>query len=618
MTRRRPGIGFELLPVLLILFCLGGTLSLVLTMHRRVAASRKRAAPPVVAALTNVPMPRPDPAPLPAPVAKPGPEPRRAPASAPPVADEDEDPTAQALARLSAAESEQIEEARKADAKAASLEAARLAALASSTKLRRREALVKTQINKLTAQASALEAELDEAALQRDVLAKEIDKAKAALSKAMTRSSYAVLPLKGANGTWRRPIIIECRNGTATLQPRGPTFNIIELSNVFGPRSSPIVAAVAREIVRSQALATPDGAPAVPYIFFVIRPDGIRPYYNARAQLEPLGIAFGYELVNQDMEIEYPDLDNLDEWDGTGPIPGLPTIANRPRAGGGGLDSSTAPRQSNQGRIWGEMASGFRPGNANGNGSGYGNGGGGGVGPGGGRSGSSSADTFVWPARPSGIGPGAGGGSFDGSGSVGGAGSGGGSGRGNDPANGGVGGTGGDRLPEGFHVVGEDVTHPPGTAAGGRTGTGSEGGFSGNPLGDSTNGSHARGGAGMNTTNPSSSGLTSGAGSELVPVGADGLPSLETAGSAGGRSSTNPEPMLLPGSGGGAGNPINPGAPVGSGNGFETDANQPADNPMSGGPSGTSASRREAVRATGRCKVKVKVKVKVPGSRPPT
>ncbi len=86
-------------------------------------------------------------------------------------------------------------------------------------------------------------------------------------------------------------------------------------------RSSPLVNAVVHELVRIQAMPTPDGAPAVPYIFFVVRPDGIRPYYEARARLEPLGIAFGYELVDQDMELDYPDLDNLDEWDGSAPLP---------------------------------------------------------------------------------------------------------------------------------------------------------------------------------------------------------------------------------------------------------------------------------------------------------
>ena len=213
------------------------------------------------------------------------------------------------------AQTEQIVEAQIADRKAEALESARLAALTEKERARRREALVRTQVDLLEEQAKRLLSEVEEVALERDVLAKERDAAKAALAKARARSSYAVLPHKGPNGTWRRPIIIECQNGQVTLQPNGPSFSLLDLSMILGPRSAPLVAAVAHELVRSQGVATPDGAPVVPYIFFVIRPDGIKPYYNARAQLEPLGISFGYELVDQNMEIDYPDLDNLDEWD---------------------------------------------------------------------------------------------------------------------------------------------------------------------------------------------------------------------------------------------------------------------------------------------------------------
>ena len=56
-----------------------------------------------------------------------------------------------------------------------------------------------------------------------------------------------------------------------------------------------------------------------PYIFFLIRPDGIRSYYEARGRLEPLGITFGYELADQDWEVEFPDLDDIKTWDGSGP-----------------------------------------------------------------------------------------------------------------------------------------------------------------------------------------------------------------------------------------------------------------------------------------------------------
>ena len=304
MTRPRSGIGSELLVVILVPVCLAGSLALIMATHRR--AARKASAPrerspvsvPIAPPVVRVDPPKPPPPPPPARVE-------------PPV-----DPTKEILARLALAEHEQKAEARRADRRAEALEVARREAVARSQSWKRRVMAVRGQINALSDRAEALEKAADALALQRDALARERDAAKAALAKARTRSSYAILPHKGPNGTWRRPIVIECRDGTATLQPRGPSVSLLELSPLFGARSNPLISAVARELARSQAKPSPDGAPAIPYIYFVVRPDGIRPYYEARSRLEPLGIAFGYELVEQDWEIEFPDPDDPGEPNG--------------------------------------------------------------------------------------------------------------------------------------------------------------------------------------------------------------------------------------------------------------------------------------------------------------
>ncbi len=114
--------------------------------------------------------------------------------------------------------------------------------------------------------------------------------------------------------------MIECTAGGAKLQPRGPSFTPLELSPRIRPKSSVFVKAVARELLHLRSAETPDGTPAVPYIVFLVRPDGIAPYYLARTCLEPLGIAFGYELVEQKLAINIPDFDDLTTWDGTIPL----------------------------------------------------------------------------------------------------------------------------------------------------------------------------------------------------------------------------------------------------------------------------------------------------------
>jgi len=380
MRRPRPGVGSELVPVALILVGLAGTFALVVSMHRRATPPRPAAAPPVVVAI--------------APPAEPveeAPAPDHAPASAPPpppvaavVQPPPEDPTKKALARLESQEAEEARAAREADRKAVSLETARQAAVAEAQRWQRRESLVRGQLDALAAQAGAIEQEADKLAEERDVLARERDASKAALAKARSRNGgYAVLPSKGANGTWQRPVVIECRDGVAILQPRGQRFTLMEMSGLLGPRSSPLTGAVAGELLRVQRATAPDGESVVPYIYFVVRPDGIRSFYEARGRLEPLGIAFGYELVDQDWEVDFPDFDDLVAWDGS----------NRPRPKKGEIGSAG-------------MASGGSRSDTDG---------GGFVWPvdradrhaatGGGRRGDGS-DTLLWPTHPPGEAPG--------------------------------------------------------------------------------------------------------------------------------------------------------------------------------------------------------------------
>ena len=303
MRRPRPGIATELLPVGLVLCCVAGTFALVLAMHQKTALSRRPAAEKAaaVAALPEPPKPAPEP---------PAPPPPQVVVTPLPPPPPPEDPTKKAVARLGAQGAEQHRAAEDADRLAASLEKARQAAVADSEKWRHRVALVRAQVDRLVDNASKLEMEADALAMERDALAQERDAAKAAIAKAQASGGgYAVLPNRAADGTWQRPVVIECRNGTAILQPRGLTFNMLDMSPLMGARSSPLVVAVARELMRIQSVTSPDGAPVVPYIYFIIRPDGIRPYYEARARLEPLGIAFGYELVEQDWSIDFPDVD---------------------------------------------------------------------------------------------------------------------------------------------------------------------------------------------------------------------------------------------------------------------------------------------------------------------
>jgi hypothetical protein len=320
MTHRKGAIWTERLLLGLILISLAATLNLLLAIHRQLPADRtapteELPAPPLAESRERSPAPRSEPvAPeTPAIAEKPVPPP---PPPEPPV----EDPTKKAIASLAAATEKEAMAAEEADRRASALDNGYRSAVAESDRWKRREMLVRQQIAGITAEAVKLERQADELDAERDVLERELDATKAALAKASTRAGFAVLPYKGPNGTWRRPIVVECTGGGAKLQPRGPSFTALELSPRIHPRSSEFVKAIARELFHIRSADTPDGTPAVPYIVFLVRPDGIGAYYLARTSLEPLGIAFGYELIEQKLAVNIPDFDDLTTWDGTVPL----------------------------------------------------------------------------------------------------------------------------------------------------------------------------------------------------------------------------------------------------------------------------------------------------------
>ena len=388
MQQRRGTIWTERALMVLFLASLAGALNLVMAVHRRAAATRSEAeavstpSVQVDTATTNVPASSPRPPSFATSTIVPAPSPPKAPSPPP------EDPTKKALAELAATTAQEIEAARQADRRTELLEKARLNVVAESERWRRREMLVKQQVSALADRARKIDKQIDTLAAERDVLAKERDALKAAVTSSQQgKGSYAVLPYKGPNGSWRRPIVMECSNGTVTLRPKGPTFSMLDLSALVNPRSNPVILAIARELLHVQMSESPDGSPVVPYFVFLIRPDGIRPYYEIRARLEPLGIAFGYELIEQDLKVDVPDFDNLATWDGTIPLdePLMPAPAGGNNGAGDGLAWPSAGTGSREhlGGAGNELTG--RPGNK----------------PGGGDPGteSRSPDEFVWPSQ---------------------------------------------------------------------------------------------------------------------------------------------------------------------------------------------------------------------------
>jgi hypothetical protein len=288
-------VGGEVILLLLVLGCLGAALGLVLAACRRPEAEPTRliASAPIPSAQSEESA-----QPPPAPPPSPAPEP--------------EDPTQPILAQIAEEVTAERDALERADREAASRAELRRRAEAERDRWARREMLVRAQAEALERRANRIEEELAGLAGRRDVLAQRRDALRRELEEARARASapdsFAVTPYRGPSGTWRCPVVLDCDARGVTLRPDGPTIERDEIVLGFG-RSSPLTAVVRQAAARVEGTVAEDGAPTVPYLLFLVRPDGIRAYYEARTVLETLGIAFGYELVGQDWTIDVPALD---------------------------------------------------------------------------------------------------------------------------------------------------------------------------------------------------------------------------------------------------------------------------------------------------------------------
>ena len=109
---------------------------------------------------------------------------------------------------------------------------------------------------------------------------------------------YSVVPYRGRLGQQRRPIYLECRSDSLVFHRGGPGLQ--------GETLSP--AEIRSQVQRfSQPGAADSTAETALYLLLLVRPDGIDNYYRTRAALEGLPIEYGYELVDANWVLDFPD-----------------------------------------------------------------------------------------------------------------------------------------------------------------------------------------------------------------------------------------------------------------------------------------------------------------------
>ncbi len=118
---------------------------------------------------------------------------------------------------------------------------------------------------------------------------------------------YSIVPYEGARGQARVPFYVECTADSLVVQPFDLRMAIDDFA-VPLTESNPLEQAlmtVRRYFVQNGLLESM----GTPYPLLIVRPDGAESYALARHAMKGWGDEFGYELIPQDMQLDYGPAD---------------------------------------------------------------------------------------------------------------------------------------------------------------------------------------------------------------------------------------------------------------------------------------------------------------------
>ncbi len=168
--------------------------------------------------------------------------------------------------------------------------------------LKRTSELIKGEGSDEASEESAREANLSE-------LEKQLAAAKAELNQKIEKPAgdkpiFAIIPYQGNNGTHRRPIYVECTGEGVIIQPEGVRLLPNDLRPPYGP-GNPLDAAL--RTIRAEFPPSNGAVTSTAYPLLVVRPSGISAYVLARAAMSGWDDQFGYELIEEELELAFPD-----------------------------------------------------------------------------------------------------------------------------------------------------------------------------------------------------------------------------------------------------------------------------------------------------------------------
>lgn len=122
---------------------------------------------------------------------------------------------------------------------------------------------------------------------------------------------YSIVPFDGKSGTTRRPLLVECTDTGFRFVPEDVFISAADIEG-FTERQNPLLAgAVAltqywNQVNQQQGGATPD---TQPYVLLIVRPSGTLGYYVSVRLLAALKQQHGYELIAEDVQLNWPKVD---------------------------------------------------------------------------------------------------------------------------------------------------------------------------------------------------------------------------------------------------------------------------------------------------------------------
>ncbi len=136
---------------------------------------------------------------------------------------------------------------------------------------------------------------------EREALAKATELVKKAAN------AFALVAYDGPNGTYRRPIYIECFSDRVVLQPEGAVLTSADFR--IPQRPGNVLASAIRAIREYYLNQGIVNSSAEPYPLLVVRPGAAEAYGLCLCALEHWDGDYGYELVAEDVELAYPNPD---------------------------------------------------------------------------------------------------------------------------------------------------------------------------------------------------------------------------------------------------------------------------------------------------------------------